>query len=99
MEKTRPCQPEPVFSSASFVTTGGVGLAVFVAQHGLTGQFDFVAVFADAFDHDLLALLQLVTYVADATVCNLRNMQRAVSAWEDFDKGPEIYNPAHCTHV
>src|SRR3989442_9781552 len=83
----------------SFVATGNVGLAVFIAQHGLAGQFDLVAVLADAFDHDLLAFLQLVADVADSTVGDLRNMQQAVSAREDFDKGPEIYDPAHRAHI
>src|SRR5437763_5615157 len=83
---------------SSFVTAGGVGLAVFVAQHSLAGQLDFVAVFADTFDHDLLAFLQLVAYVSDGTVRDLRNVKQAVSAREDFDKGAEVYNPAYRAH-
>src|SRR5213080_82886 len=100
MEKRRALSAiTPLFCSVSFVTAGGFGLAVFIAQHGLAGQFDFVTVFADAFDHDLLAFLQLVADVADATVSDLRNVKQAVSTGEDFDKGAEIYNPAHCAHV
>src|SRR2546427_6888787 len=100
MEKRRALSARPpLFCSVSVVTAGGFGLEVFVAQHGLAGQFDLVAVLADAFDHDLLAFLQLVAYVSDATVRDLRNVKQAVSAWEDFDKGAEVYNPAHRAHI
>lgn len=52
-----------------FFKSGGFSaLMVFILEHGFTGQLNLVAVFADAFDHYLLAFTQLIADVADASI-------------------------------
>ena len=81
------------------VTVGSIGLLAFIPKDGLAGKLDFVAFFADALDHDLLAFFQFVTHVADAPVGDFRNVQQAVSAGKDFDEGAEINYAAHRSNV
>ena len=59
-------------------------------QHSFAGKLDLVPFLTDAFDHDLLAFVQLVTNVTNAPVGNFRDVQQPVSAWKDFDERAEI---------
>ena len=51
-----------------FFNPRGFTALVFISEHGLSGQLNLVAVFADAFDHYLLSFTQLVPNVADASI-------------------------------
>src|SRR5205085_4410201 len=62
----------------------------FVAQQRLAREFDLVALFADALDHDLLPLFEFVAHVADAMIGDLGDVQEAISARKDFDERAEI---------
>ena len=46
-----------------------------LAQDGLSGELDLVALFADALDHDLLAFFQLVADILDPAVGYLNECQ------------------------
>ena len=52
----------------------GFSFSLFIAKDGLAREFNLVALFADAFNQDLLALFQLVTDVFDTSVRNLLNV-------------------------
>ena len=44
---------------------------VLVMQDRFARQFDLVAFFADTLNHDLLAFLQFIAHVANATISDL----------------------------
>src|SRR3982751_3365859 len=69
---------------------GGLGLLLLFAQDGLSGKLDFIALFADTLDHNLLAFLQFVAHILDPAVGDLRDVQEPVRAGKDFDERSEI---------
>jgi hypothetical protein len=62
-------------------------------------ELDFIALFADAFDHNLLTFFQLVAHVAHAAIRNFRNMQQTVNARENFDERAEINNSGNRAEI
>src|SRR5260370_32055120 len=70
--------------------TGGSSRALLFLEYSFSRKLDFVAVFADALDHDLLSFAQLVAYVANPAVGDLGNVQQAVGPGKDFDESAKV---------
>jgi len=61
----------PVAGSVSFAGTRGLFLTTLVAQDGLSGELNLVALLANAFHHDLLPFFQFIAHILDPAVSNL----------------------------
>ena len=42
------------------------------------------------FDFDLIAFLNFVTNIFDASIADLRDVDESIGTWEDFYKGAEV---------
>src|SRR5205085_3702769 len=106
IKKGRPPRGEPFFLSGVrpearrrlvvVALAGGLGplgvarLLLLLAEYGLSGELDLVALLADALNEYLLPLLEFVAHVADAVLGYLTDVEESVRAGEDFDERAEV---------
>ena len=77
----------------SFAGTGCFRFFALIAEDSFPGKLDFVPLFANAFNQNLLTFLQLVTHVLDAAVGDFGNVQQSIGSGKDFHEGAEIDDP------
>jgi hypothetical protein len=89
----------PIRISESFLASRSFSLLALVAQYGFPGKLDFVSLFADTFDENLLAFLQFVAHVANAAVGDFGNVKQTIGARKDFDERAKIHDTANRANI